>query len=194
MFEKYEVWTFPRPSAPEVFRASWDAWGRQGFALAAGPPGGFTGRSVIPKLGIHRHVEVTVVPNGTGATVHLKFRAAPTDEGLVAGGVAAVVFLPVAVVGGAISWNEYEQDWQRARSAFLGVLSALSGQPPQGVPGPPPAPPLPVVAPPTGSAPASPPPVGGDSPAAAPAACPACGATPPPGAKFCHGCGAAMPG
>jgi len=62
-----------------------------------------------------------------GLNVDLTFRAQITDEGLIAGAVAAVFLLPVAVLGGAVSYSEYETDGQTLIVAFWQFLSVPSG-------------------------------------------------------------------
>src|SRR5256712_13786160 len=62
-----------------------------------------------------------------GSNVDLTFSAQITDEGLIAGAVTAVFLLPVAVLGGAVSYAEYETDAQNLIVAFWQVLSVPSG-------------------------------------------------------------------
>ncbi len=54
----------------------------------------------------------------------LAFNAQITDEGLIAGAVTAVFLLPVAVLGGAVSYTEYETDAQNMMLAFWQFLGA----------------------------------------------------------------------
>jgi hypothetical protein len=182
MFEKYETWAFPAPSAGELFRAAWDFFARSGYALAGAGPGSFIGRSFYPRLGIHRRVDITVLPQGSGGVVQMRFRADVTEEGIAVGAVAAVIFLPVAAVGAAISWHEYETDWIQVRQGLWGALAlhARTGALP---PPPPPPPPSP-----TPSAPLS---MSGTT-AASELTCASCGGAAPAGAAYCPSCGKAL--
>jgi hypothetical protein len=163
MFEKYEVWQFVRPSAPELLAHATAYWQQTGYAVTPTTSQTFQGRSVQPRLGFHRLVDITVLPAGEGAIVQLRFRASLTDEGLVAGAVVGVIFLPAAVVGGAISWHEYEEDWSRARSGFWNYLVGIAHAQPLTTASPPSPPPPPPPPPPTATSPAG---LGASSPSA----------------------------
>ena len=188
VFEKFEVWNFAAPGAKELHAASWQFWGQRGYSLLVTGPGTFQGRSFQSKLGIYRVVDVTVLPSGPGAVVQLRFRADVREDAAVGGAVVAVLLLPVAVVGAAISWHEYETDWSQERWAFWNYLVATA----QASPAPNASvPPPPFVSSPPGplpSAPSAPSP-----PASAGPRCPACGATVTGAGKFCASCGTAIP-
>ena len=186
VFEKFEVWSFQAPEAKELHAASWQFWGQRGYQLLATGPGTFQGRSFQSRLGIHRVVDVTVLPSGSGAVVQLRFRADVREDVAVGGAVVAVLLLPVAVVGAAISWHEYETDWSQERWAFWNYLvGTAQASPVPNVPAPPP----PLASSPTGALPST-----SGGPAARPPTarrCPACGAT--VAGKFCASCGTAIP-
>jgi hypothetical protein len=152
MFEKFEAWSFSSPGSAEIFSRSIAFWQQSGYSVFPTAPTAFQGRSLQPRLGFHRFVDVAVFPNGSGATVQVRFRASVTDEGLVAGAVLGVVVWPAAVAGGAISWHEYEEDWQRARAAYwnflVGGLRARPASPAATVPRLPPPPPAANLPPP----------------------------------------------
>ena len=50
----------------------------------------------------------------------------PTEEGLIVGAMTAVLLLPVAVLGGAVSYSEYEMD---ARNLILAFWQNVSPSP-----------------------------------------------------------------
>jgi hypothetical protein len=167
-FEKFEVWQFSSPSATGVFSRSLAFWQQSGYATFPTGPGAFQGRSVQPRWGFHRVVDVAVYSSGPGAVVQVRFRASLTDEGLVAGAVVGLVYFPAAVVGGAVSWHEYEEDWQRARWAYWNFLvGALRAQPAPGT-APAVAIPPPPAPPPVAGAPPPPPPPPPSTPPAEP--------------------------
>ncbi len=189
VFEKFEAWTFQAPGAAELHAASWQFWGQRGYNLQATGPGTFRGRSFQSKLGIHRVVDVTVLSSGTGGVVQIRFRADVREDAAVGGAVVAVLLLPVAVVGAAISWHEYETDWSQERWAFWNhLVTTAQAHPVPAVPTPPP-PLAPSPSGPLPSTPASPP----SPPAPSERRCPACGASATGAGKFCASCGAAIP-
>jgi hypothetical protein len=122
VFEKYEAWPFSSPSSSTLFAQAMSFWQQSGYLVTPTSPQSFQGRSFQPRLGIHRLVDVTVFPSGSGATVQVRFRASVTDEGLVVGAVIGILALPVAAIGGAVSWHEYEQDWSAVRWGFWNFL------------------------------------------------------------------------
>lgn len=178
VFEKFESWTFRSPAPTELFPAAWNFWAQRGYALHSTGPYALQGRSFQSRIGIHRVVDLTVLPSGTGTTVQLRYRADVSPEAAAGGVVAAVILLPLAVVGAAISWHEYESDWSRERWEFWNFLvTASKAEPATGVPTPTP----PDAAP--ASAPSGP----------APSTCPACRAAVTGEGRFCSSCGAAIP-
>ncbi len=182
MFERQEIWYFDAPTPKDLFDSAWKTLSAAGFPLTPTSGFGFQGKSVSPTWGLHRLVEVMVTPWNQGAAVQVRFRAAPTDEGLAVGVVGAIVFLPVAVVGGAISWDKYNNDWTEVRTRLWSALQQTPGARPSSWAPPPPTPPAapPPAAPQTATAPSA-----GSS-------CPSCKAPQPLGAKFCNQCGATI--
>ena len=185
VFEKFETWTFEAPAAPELFSAAWTFWGQRGYGLQSTGPTSFQGRSFQSKIGVHRVADLAVFAVGTGATVQIRFRADVRADVAAGGAVVAVLLLPVAVIGAAVSWSEYENDWSRERSDFWNYLvQVVKARPAPAAPVPPP-----LVAPPMPSA-TAPPPVPS---AAGGIRCPSCGAPVSGAGKFCASCGAAIP-
>ena len=188
VFEKFEAWNFEWPGGTDLHASAWQFWGQRGYQLHPTGPGAFQGRSFQSKLGIHRVVDVTVLPSGSGAVVLLRFRADVREDVAVGGAVVAVLLLPVAVVGAAISWHEYENDWSQERWAFWNYLVSTARARPVASAPVPPAPPVPGGSGPPPTAPSSPP-----APAGPGVFCPACGAPVTGAGKFCSACGIAIP-
>ena len=127
MFEKRDVRFFPGLRRDEAWTKAWDWWGRQGFHLAKTGPYRFHGSSHYARIGLRREFDLIVDEVPGGSNLDLTFSAQLTDEGLIAGAVAAVFLLPVAVLGGAVSYTEYETDAQNLILAFWQFLSAGPG-------------------------------------------------------------------
>lgn len=139
MFEKREVRSLPGVRREEIWVKAWDWWSRQGFRVEQTGPYRARGSSFYGRIGLRREFALAIDEAGPNTNVDLSFNASLTDEGLVGGAVAAVLFFPVAVVGGAISYTEYETDAQNLMAAFWQYLFASAGRgPSSGVPVPPP--------------------------------------------------------
>ena len=138
LFDKREVRSFT-PAREALWPMVWDWWARQGFQLAQTGPYRIHGSSFYGRIGLRREFDLAFDTDGKGSSVDLVFRARITDEGLVGGAVAAVLFLPVAIVGGAVSYTQYETDAQNLMAAFWQYVTALQvggGAPPAIVPPP----------------------------------------------------------
>ena len=129
MFEKREIRFFPGTRRNDVWPKAWDWWGRQGFHLARTGPYRVHGSSYYARIGLRREFDVILDDASGGTNVDLTFNAQITEEGLIVGAVTAVLLLPVAVLGGAVSYSEYETD---ARNLILGFWQFLATA--QGVP------------------------------------------------------------
>jgi len=128
MFEKREV-RHLASRRDEVWNRSWDWWSRQGFVLTQTGPYRFHGSSFYARIGLRREFDLILDEAKDGTSADLTFRAKITEEGLIGGAVAAIVFFPVAVVGGAISYIEYESDSRNVIAAFW---QSISGTPSAG--------------------------------------------------------------
>src|SRR6266571_4814731 len=124
MFEKREVRSFPGLRRDDAWRRAWDWWGRQGFQLTKTGPYRFHGSSFYSRIGLRREFDAILDDAEGGTNVDLTFNAQITDEGLIAGAVTAAFLLPVAVLGGAVSYSEYETDARNSVLAFWQFLSA----------------------------------------------------------------------
>ncbi len=211
VFEKNETWNFQSPEASNLFTTAWSFWSQRGYQMRSLTGTSFQGRSFQSKLGIHRVVDITVAPDGGGATIQIHFRADVRADVAAGGIVVAVLLLPVAVAGAAISWHEYERDWSKERYDFWTALTTQGQAQPSPSTRPPPLPSSPIasaMAPP----PPPPPPAPGAAASAAPAApassastplapspaagnavCPSCGKAVAGEGKFCASCGSAIP-
>lgn len=129
VFEKREVRTFPGGRRDSAWPRAWDWWSRQGFQLAQTGPYRFHGSSFYGRIGLRRELELVLDDVPGGLSVDLSFNARITDEGLVGGAVATVLFWPVAVVGGAVSYSEYETDARNLMNAFWQFIASDTGQP-----------------------------------------------------------------
>ena len=127
MFEKRDVRSFPGLRRDDVWAKSWDWWGRQGFHLTKTGPHRFHGSSYYSRIGLRREFDLIVDEVPGGSSVDLTLSAQITDEGLIAGAVTAVLLLPVAVLGGAVSYSEYETDTRNLILAFWQFLSIAPG-------------------------------------------------------------------
>ncbi|HLB67180.1 MAG TPA: zinc ribbon domain-containing protein [Thermoplasmata archaeon] len=140
MFEKREVRFLPGVRREDMWTMAWDWWARQGFQLTKTGPYRFHGASFYARIGLRRESDLIIDEASGGCTIDLSLRATLTQEGLIVGAVAAVLLLPVAVLGGAVSYSEYETDARNLSLAFWQYVSAPPGAPSAG--------PAPVMPPP----------------------------------------------
>ncbi len=137
MFQKREVHFVPGQKAPDLWPKVWDWWSRQGFHLAQTAPTSLSGTSFYSRIGLRRELWLVLSDAPNGCNADLSLNAQITDEGLVLGAVSAVIFLPVAVVGGAVSYSEYETDARNLMMAFWQYVYAATappGTPPPAIP------------------------------------------------------------
>ncbi len=181
VLERRDYRVIPGVKAADVWPRIWEWWQRAGFALYHVGPNHLTGSSVYSKIGLSREFEVRLQEANDALYVDVAFRARITEAGAVGGAAAAVLFWPVAVVGGALSYSEYEADARALLANFWQYLWQVTGKPGQilFVTSPPFGTPYPVVPPPT---------------AAATRTCSRCGAGLAPEWKVCPYCGQATTG
>ena len=175
MLEKRDYRVIPGVKAGTVSPRVRDWWQSAGFAMYEAGPNHLTGASYYSRIGLRREVEIRLREANESLYVDVAFRARISDEGAIGGVVAAVVFWPVAVAGGAISWSEYENEANALLSRFWHYMSEATGRPSQI---------LFVTAPPFGTPyPVTPPP-----PAPSRNACSKCGAGLEPDWRVCPYC------
>ena len=131
MLERRDYRMIADAKAAEVWPKAWEFWQRAGFALYNVAPNHFTGSSYYSKIGLSREVELRLVEANNAVYVDLAFRARFTEAGAVGGAAAAVLFWPVAVVGGALSWSEYENEARALLATFWHHLWQATGKPSQ---------------------------------------------------------------
>ncbi len=113
----------------DVWAQTVDWWQRAGFAIYHVGPGHLTGASYYSKIGLRREIELRLTEHEGSLYVDLSFRARIMDEGAVGGAVTAVLFWPVAAVGGAISWSEYDNEANALIWNYWVFLSQVTGKP-----------------------------------------------------------------
>lgn len=129
MLEKRDVRFLPGARREAVWARAWEWWSRQGFQLSQTGPYRCRGTSVYARIGLKRELDLAIDEASGGCSADLTFRARITDEGLIAGAVTAVVLWPVALVGGAVSYSEYESDARNLLLAFWQFVSPAPDAP-----------------------------------------------------------------
>jgi hypothetical protein len=151
MFEKREQKVYRGVRRESVYQPVCDFWARQGFYVAQVSPFHIQGTSYYQKIGLRREFWLRLDEQNGDTYMDLMFSARISDEGLIGGAAAAVIFFPVAVVGGAISYGEYEEEARRLMGSFWSFadqqcrITGQSAAPSQPVP--PPQPPTITMAP-----------------------------------------------
>lgn len=129
MLEKRDIRTIPGVRREEMWAKAWEWWTRQGFQLAQTGPYRCHGTSFYARIGLRREFDLIVDDSKDGCVVDLTFRARITEEGLIVGAITTVVLWPVALIGGAVSYSEYETDARNMMLAFWQYPSHPPGAP-----------------------------------------------------------------
>ncbi len=125
MFEKWESKSYPNTDATTIHKHAFQWWGGTGFRLTETGPGQFRAVSAS-RWGLEREANLTVKDVAGTAVVELRMRANVTTEGVLGGGLALVLLWPVAVIGGAYSYAQYEKDALDLMAAFWNSVGAVA--------------------------------------------------------------------
>jgi hypothetical protein len=192
LFTKRDHRVFAGITKEQAAQAAAWYWRSRQFGISFTSPYGLVGAQYYSRLGLRQQISVWVADESQGVGVDVNLSAELTDEGAVVGVVGAVLVLPVAVVVGAVSYMEHENDAQALMSDFWSYLYNFPKNPvpPEG-----PAP-LPswakgqVAEPATATQQVVPAPVAAAVPQGR--SCPGCGIPADADAKFCKACGAKL--
>jgi hypothetical protein len=178
MFEKREYRMYRGVIKDKILPEVTDFWSKQGFYVSQISPYYLYGQSYYERIGLRREFYLYIDEKDGDTYINLHFFAKITDTGTIGGLAAAVIAWPVAVVGGAISYHEYEKEASSLMYHFWMHLDKFTDQPSK-VPSKMPEPPAPIK----------------ESPApekiekASTVPCSDCGALLPPSWKACPYCG-----
>jgi len=145
MFEKREQRVYRGVKRDQLFDPLARWWSGQGFYVYQRGPYHVSGESYHSKIGLKREFEMRLDEHEGSTFVDLSLRARITEEGAVGGAVVTVLFWPAALLGGAISYSEYESDAQHLMYAFWSEADRLVSHIAQGT-----TPPLAAPTPPEG--------------------------------------------
>ncbi|UCE75034.1 MAG: hypothetical protein JSV56_04845 [Methanomassiliicoccales archaeon] len=143
MFEKREYRMYQGVSREAIYPQICDFWARQGFYVAQLSPFQIHGQSYHQKIGLRREFYLWIDERQGASYIDLQFNAKITDEGLIGGAAAAVIFWPVALVGGAVSYKEFEDDARNLMGSFWAYVDQIANKSGVTAAAPPPAAPQP---------------------------------------------------
>ena len=180
LFTKRDHRSIPGMTKEQAMQAAAWFWRSRQFGVNFTSPYSVHGEQFYSKLGLRQSIDVFSVDEGSNVGIDLSFSAELTDAGGVVGLVGAVIWLPITVVGGAVSYMEYENDAQRLMAEFWSYVQSFMSNPQ------PPAGPAPLPAWAQGQ-----PPQPTTQPASVPVVriCPKCGASADRDSAFCKYCG-----
>jgi hypothetical protein len=112
----------------DIYPKVCDFWARQGFHVAQLSPFQIRGESYHQKIGLRREFYLRLDESDGNTYIDLQFQARISDEGAVGGVAATVIFWPVAVVGGALSYSEYEKEANNLMYNFWIYVDQLTNQ------------------------------------------------------------------
>ncbi len=100
-------------------------WTDRGFYVNWPDPFHLHGTSYYSKLGLRREFFLQVSSSGDQVVFELVMNAQITEEGGIGGAAIAVLSLPVAAIGGAVSYDRYENEVRYLIHSFWGFLEHL---------------------------------------------------------------------
>ena len=87
------------------------------------------GEQFFQKLGLRRAMDVWVNPQGDGSIVTLDISATLGDPEAAVGLLGAVIYLPLAIAVGAVSYLDYERDATSLIASLWNYLDTLDARP-----------------------------------------------------------------
>ncbi|UCE35998.1 MAG: hypothetical protein JSW00_10585 [Thermoplasmata archaeon] len=126
MFEKRDYRVYQGVDREQIYQQVCDFWTRQGFYVAQISPFHIQGHSYHQKIGLRREFFLRMNEHDGNTYIDLQLQARISDEGLIGGAAAAIIFWPVAVVGGALSYSEYENDANNLMINFWGFVDQIT--------------------------------------------------------------------
>ena len=126
MFEKREYRMYQGVKREQIYLKICDFWSRQGFYVWQISPYQIQGQSYYQKIGLRREFFLRLDEHEGNTYIDISLQAKITDEGLVGGAAAAILLWPVAVVGGALSYSEYETDAKNLLGSFWAYVNSIS--------------------------------------------------------------------
>lgn len=129
LFSKRDVRTYPHLN-PDTALTGVRTFLRQAqFQIHDVGPQQVHGEQYFQKLGLRRVVDVWVNPNGDGAIVTSDISATLGDPEAAVGLLGAVIYLPLAVAVGAVSYLDYERDATSLLTSLWNYLDNMGGRP-----------------------------------------------------------------
>ena len=125
MFEKWESKSYPHADATDLHRHAFQWWISTGFRVSETGPGEFRAVSTS-RWGLEREANIKIKDVAGTAVVETRVKANVTSEGVLGGGLALVLLWPVAVVGGAYSYAQYEKDALDLVTAFWNSIGVVA--------------------------------------------------------------------
>ena len=125
MFEKWESKSYPHADATALHQHAFQWWISTGFRVTETGPGEFRAVSTS-RWGLEREANIHIKDVAGTAIVETRMKANVTNEGVLGGGLALVLLWPVAIVGGAYSYTQYEKDALDLISAFWNTIGAVA--------------------------------------------------------------------
>ena len=123
LFARRDVRTFPLPYQDALVRIS-DFLRQAQFRVDFVTVNQIHAEQFYQKLGLRRVMDVWVNEANGASTVTIDFSATLGDTETAVGLVGAVLFLPLAVAVGAVSYLDYESDANNMISALWSYLSS----------------------------------------------------------------------
>jgi hypothetical protein len=126
MFEKREYRMYQGVKREDIYYQICDFWAKQGFYVWQISPYQIQGRSYLSKIGLRRDFFLRLDEHDNTTYLDLSMQANITDEGFIGGAAAAVLFWPAAIVGGAISYDQYENDARALMGSFWAYVDTMA--------------------------------------------------------------------
>lgn len=128
LFDKRDYRMYEGVKREQIYPQICDFWARQGFYVAQISPFHIQGQSYHQKIGLRREFFLRMDEHQNNTYIDLSFQAKITDEGLIGGAAAAVIFWPVALVGGVLSYKEYEDDARNLMGSFWVFVDQITNR------------------------------------------------------------------